>query len=321
VLANHAPVGARVAHTSHNIAYAMAIAATPSLGSDVDSSTARSRYAPAIPSMALPSTENTPPASAKGSVSPACSTRDGIDSSAGTALDASEGCSSASTRRSSISRRVASRFKASGRSSIHSTRREALSAKSLFRSIRRCGFWHVLFRPRRQQLYQHPQKDQREDGQSNGHQQALMRDQAHLVSRVPEKTLAEQLSADHNVPAHGEDANQGQASSHNVNPLARDLRQLDHLGYAQQDDGRQRAQADLDHDVGDVELGVDQEVQAAERFVGLVDAVDQVQHLQAEVDDEDVEQVHRDGVHAVYVDLLLAQLRDRHVEQHHRGNS
>ena len=34
------------------------------------------------------------------------------------------------------------------------------------------------------------------------------------------------------------------------------------------------------------EPGMDHEIEAAERFVGLVDAVDQVQHLEAEVDDE-----------------------------------
>ena len=57
-----------------------------------------------------------------------------------------------------------------------------------------------------------------------------------------------------------------------------------------------------------IQLGVHHEVQAAERFIGLVDAVNQVQHLQAEIDDEDIEQVHRDRVHAAHVDLLLAQL-------------
>ena len=55
-----------------------------------------------------------------------------------------------------------------------------------------------------------------------------------------------------------------------------------------------------------------------ERFVGLVDAVDQVQHLQREIDDERVEQVLRDRVDAVHVDRLLRHLHHRHVEQHHR---
>jgi len=57
--------------------------------------------------------------------------------------------------------------------------------------------------------------------------------------------------------------------------------------------------------------GVNHEVQAAERLVSLVDAVDQVQHFQAEVNNEDVEKIHRDGVYAVYVDHLLAQLGQR----------
>ena len=45
------------------------------------------------------------------------------------------------------------------------------------------------------------------------------------------------------------------------------------------------------------------EIQAAEGFVGFVDALQQVQHLQAEVDDEDVEKILRDGVEAADIDL------------------
>jgi len=43
MLASHSPAGTRAARTSHSMAYAMAMAATPSLGSELDSATARNR--------------------------------------------------------------------------------------------------------------------------------------------------------------------------------------------------------------------------------------------------------------------------------------
>jgi hypothetical protein len=51
---------------------------------------------------------------------------------------------------------------------------------------------------------------------------------------------------------------------------------------------------------------VHHEIEAAKGFVGLVDAVNEVEHFQAEVDDEDVEQVAGDGVHAAHIDCLFA---------------
>ena len=66
-------------------------------------------------------------------------------------------------------------------------------------------------------------------------------------------------------------------------------------------DRRERAQQDLDHDLRTVQLGVDHEIQAAERLVGFVDAVDQVQHFQGEIDEERVEQILRHGVQAAHV--------------------
>ena len=83
--------------------------------------------------------------------------------------------------------------------------------------------------------------------------------------------------------------------------------QLRHLGEKQQHQRSERADEDLKNDLREVEPGVHHEIEAAERFVRLVDAVDQVEHLQAEVDDEDVEQVHRDGVHAAHVDRACAR--------------
>src|ERR1035438_3544461 len=70
VLAKRAPAGTRVAHTNHVPAYASASTTTANLGNDPDSATARSTYAPAIPSMALPTTGNMPPAEGRSRWSP-----------------------------------------------------------------------------------------------------------------------------------------------------------------------------------------------------------------------------------------------------------
>ena len=69
-----------------------------------------------------------------------------------------------------------------------------------------------------------------------------------------------------------------------------------------------------------VEPRLHHEVEGVERLVGLVDAVDEVERLQREVDDEGVEEVARDRVDALHVDLHAAQPGDGHVEQHHRGD-
>src|SRR5271157_2761270 len=330
----------------------MATAATANRGRELDSATARSRYAPAMPSMALPSTEKAPPACARESPSPAA-IKDRATVSG--ARGAAEGRSSASTRRSSTSRRAFSWSSASGSSPMSVTRGKEFLPRSIaepesmypettaFKSMRPSGSSdpeqnstgytysgsalvsggrrvRALFRPRRQKLYQYPQKNQRQQGQRNRHQQALARHQAHLVGGVAEKALGKQLPADHHVPAHGKNADQGQRSGDYIEALADDFIELHHLRQEQQNQRRQRSKADLDQNMRNEELRMHHEIQAAEGFVGLVAAVNQVQHLQAEVDDEDIEQIHRDGVHAADIDGQLAQFSDGHVEQHDTGN-
>ena len=76
-----------------------------------------------------------------------------------------------------------------------------------------------------------------------------------------------------------------------VNAFAHRLRQLQHLGQRQQSDRKHGARQNLDDHLRREQPGMDHEIEAAERFVRLVDAVDEVQHLEAEVDDEGVEQV------------------------------
>ncbi len=69
--------------------------------------------------------------------------------------------------------------------------------------------------------------------------------------------------ADHDVPAHGKNADQGQASCQRVNAFAGHFAELQHLGQAEKRNGSNRAQHNLDHDMRHVQLGMDHEIQAA----------------------------------------------------------
>ena len=106
-----------------------------------------------------------------------------------------------------------------------------------------------------------------------------------------------------------------------VDALADEAGELGDLDDAEQEEREKRADEDLEDDLREVELGVHHEVEAAEGFIGLVDAMDEVEHFQAEVDDEDVEEIHCDGVDAGHVDGQLAQLGGGHVEQHDGGDA
>lgn len=90
---------------------------------------------------------------------------------------------------------------------------------------------------------------------------------------------------------------------------------------SQHDQWAECAQEYLKDDLREKELGVNHEVQAAERFVCFVDAMDQVQHFQAEIEDERIEEIHCDGVYAAHVDDFAAQFGYCHVQHHDAGNA
>ena len=62
-------------------------------------------------------------------------------------------------------------------------------------------------------------------------------------------------------------------------------------------------------------------MQGLEGLVRLVGAVEQIQALQREVDDEGVEQELADGVETVHVHFVLAEPGGEHVDQHHRRDA
>ena len=71
----------------------------------------------------------------------------------------------------------------------------------------------------------------------------------------------------------------------------------------------------------ELQLGVHHEVEATERLVGLIDAMNEVQQRQREVDEERVEQVLGDGIDAAHVDLLAACPAQKHIRDHYDGNA
>src|ERR1051326_4741006 len=175
--------------------------------------------------------------------------------------------------------------------------------------------------PRRQEFYQNPQNTEGKKHKYDRGEQSFAGGEAHLISGVAEETFGEELAADDDIPAHGEDADNSEASGDGIDALAHGLGELQDLCQAQEADGRDRAEQDLDDHLRGPETSVHHEIEAAERFVGFVDALDEVEHLEAEIDDECVEQILRDGVEAANVDWLSAQAVGKHVEQHHGGDA
>ena len=66
-----------------------------------------------------------------------------------------------------------------------------------------------------------------------------------------------------------------------VEALSYPLAQAHKLHQAQKGDRQYRSEDNLDNDMGDIELGVNHEVEALEGLIRLVDAMDKVEHLRA----------------------------------------
>src|SRR5262245_56027113 len=58
----------------------------------------------------------------------------------------------------------------------------------------------LLARHRREELHESPKDHERENQQDQGREQTLAGREAHLVARVPEEALREELPADDHVP-------------------------------------------------------------------------------------------------------------------------
>src|ERR1044071_2986368 len=81
----------------------------------------------------------------------------------------------------------------------------------------------LFFSPRWQQLDQDEENNEREHGQHNGREQTFPGGEAHFVRGVTKKALGEMLSADNDVPAHGKNADHGEAAGQHVNSFARNF--------------------------------------------------------------------------------------------------
>ena len=171
--------------------------------------------------------------------------------------------------------------------------------------------------PWRQNLDQRPQNQERQDQKQDGRQHAFARREVELVCGVAEKTLREQLAADHDVPTHRKDAHHDEQARHGIDHLACFGTPSTHLHAKEQRKWHQRPDDDLQHDLRDKQLGFDHEVECQQRFVSDIKTVDQVKSFEREVDDKRVKEILRDGVDAQHVDRLLAQFGGGHVDEHH----
>ena len=99
------------------------------------------------------------------------------------------------------------------------------------------------------------------------------------------------------------------------------LGQSHDLDHAEHGEWNDRAGDDLDDDVRGPQTVADHEVERLERLVGLVEPVDEIQHLEEEVDEEGVEEVPRDRVDTRHVDGRASQARVGHVEQQYQRDA
>ena len=70
----------------------------------------------------------------------------------------------------------------------------------------------LFVRPGRQQPYEDRQNDEGQNAEDDRREQSFLGDETHLVGGVSEEALGEELAADDDVPAHGEDADLDEAA-------------------------------------------------------------------------------------------------------------
>src|SRR5579863_4373383 len=161
--------------------------------------------------------------------------------------------------------------------------------------------------PRRQKFHQDPQNGKGKKHKYDCGQKSFAGGEAHFVSGVSQEAFGEKLAADDDVPAHGEDADHCQTSSYGVYALADRIGKRHQLGKTEERDRHHGAEQNLNDDLRRPQARVHHEVEAAEGFVSLVNALQQVEHFEAEINDERIEQVLRDRVEAANINLFSSQ--------------
>ena len=155
-----------------------------------------------------------------------------------------------------------------------------------------------------------------------GREQAFAGHEIQLVSGVSQKAFGEELAADHDVPAHREDTDQGQAAGRQVHRAAPRLGDFQSWVAASRSSGTSVPKQDLEDDLRAPQPRVHHEVEAAEGLVGFVGAVDEVEHLQREVDDEGVEEIACAMVSMQRMSIgIFLTFMQTHVEHHDRGDA
>src|SRR5579864_9135781 len=104
-------------------------------------------------------------------------------------------------------------------------------------------------RPGRQEFDQDRQNDKRKDEERDRGQESFARGKGHLISGVAEETFGKKLAADDDIPAHGKNADDGQAPGERIDSLAGRVGQLPNLGETEKRDRGDRADENLNDDL------------------------------------------------------------------------
>jgi hypothetical protein len=94
----------------------------------------------------------------------------------------------------------------------------------------------LFVRPGRQQLYEDRQNDEGKNAEDDCGEQSFLGDEGHLVGGVSEEALGEELAADDDVPAHGEDADLDEAAGDDVDAAPNHRGEFGDLNDSEQDD-------------------------------------------------------------------------------------
>ena len=149
-------------------------------------------------------------------------------------------------------------------------------------------FLRVLF-----PWWQQPQKKGEDQEWQNdpcsSHKRPFRADQLKLEARKTVKAFGEELTSDHDIPPHEENARQNQQAHSKIKVFPDILLRPVNLKHPQGNQRDKRAKEDLHNEERDVQFAGDQQGYDLKRFLRLIDPVYLIKGLQCEVEDQDEE--------------------------------
>src|ERR1035437_1152374 len=169
--------------------------------------------------------------------------------------------------------------------------------------------------PRRQHLDQHCQYDERHGQQNERQQESVHAAYLDFVLHQSAEALREHLPSDHHVPPRGENAELDENHRDEVEQLPEFFVQPQHPDHDHDAERHEHPEQHLDHTETYEEPVHHEFRQDLDRLFALVQAVDEIQELEREVEDHGVEEIRRHLVEAGHADLHAAERRQHHVQQ------